>query len=151
DIPEFTSFLKRIYKYVDITKPSLDDCARIFSSELEPSEYAQLFIQWGAKIVIISMGADGCLLATAEGEEYLLFANPVSVVDVTGAGDAYWAGFLTALLADKPPLEAARQGQAIAELKIKTLGPLTQLPGSEMLEKMIASVRYKKKPVVVKK
>ncbi|MEA3352041.1 MAG: PfkB family carbohydrate kinase, partial [Chloroflexota bacterium] len=42
DIPEFTSFLKRIYKYVDITKPSLDDCARIFSSELEPSEYAQL-------------------------------------------------------------------------------------------------------------
>jgi len=48
------------------------------------------------------------------------------VVDATGAGDAFWAGFLMALL-DNYPLKACVQiGQMIAGIKLQQTGPLSQ-------------------------
>jgi fructokinase len=146
DVQDFNALLEEVYRSVDITKPSLDDCERIFSAGLDPRAYAQRFIQWGAKIVILTMGSDGVLLATAEGEGYRLFANQIKVEDVTGAGDAYWAGFLTAILEGKEPLEAARHGQALAEIKIGTVGPLTHAPDRLNLEQITRSIRYQTLP-----
>jgi fructokinase len=148
DVQDFNALLEKVYRNVDITKPSLDDCERIFSSGLAPREYAQRFIQWGAKIVILTMGSDGVLLATAKGEQYRLFANEITVEDVTGAGDAYWAGFLTAILQGKTPIQAARHGQALAEIKIGTVGPLTQAPDPSDLEDIARSIRYQALPPV---
>jgi fructokinase len=146
DVQDFNALLEKVYRNVDITKPSLDDCERIFSSGLNPRAYAQRFIQWGAKIVILTMGSDGVLLATAEGEQYRLFANEIKVEDVTGAGDAYWAGFLTAILDGETPLQAARHGQALAEIKIGTVGPLTHAPDRNELDEIARSIRYQALP-----
>ncbi len=142
DVQDFTHLLERIYQNVDITKPSLDDCERIFSSGLEPWGYVQRFLDWGAKIVILTMGSQGVLLATTQGERYRLFANQLHVEDVTGAGDAYWAGFLTAILSGNSPLDAACQGQALAEIKIGTVGPLTHAPDRATIEEIKQSIRY---------
>lgn len=144
DTPNMPSLLERAFEYIDITKPSLDDCARIFSPGLDPSEYAQRFIQWGAKIVMLTMGSEGILMLTAQGEEYRIYANPIHVQDVTGAGDAFWAGFLSALLAGESPLSAARQGQALAETKIGTVGPLAHFPNRERLSGKGEAIRYEK-------
>ena len=142
DMPDFTSFLEKSFQYVDITKPSLDDCERIFSPGLKPTQYAQRFIQWGAKIVILTMGDKGVLLTTASGEVYNMIPNPISVSDVTGAGDAFWAGFLTSLLEGRSPLEAAQMGQALAEIKIETVGPLSIPPDRSFLKERAQSIRY---------
>jgi fructokinase len=144
DIANFTSLLERAYQYIDITKPSLDDCMRIFSPGLDPLEYTQRFIQWGAKIVILTMGADGVLLTTAEGETDHILANQIAVADVTGAGDAYWAGFLTAILENKTPLEAGLYGQALAEIKIETVGPLPQSLDLGVLANRVQAIRHQK-------
>ncbi len=142
DIPDFLSLLEEAYQYVDITKPSLDDCERIFSPGLDPIEYAHQFINWGAKIVILTMGDKGVLLTTAAGDVYNMFSNPISVSDVTGAGDSFWAGFLTSILEGKSPLEAAQMGQALAEVKIETVGPLTIPPDRNFLTERAQSIRY---------
>ncbi len=142
DVPDLISTLKDIYQYVDITKPSLDDCERILSPGLEPIEYARHFISWGAKFVILTMGDMGVLLTTDTGDVYNMIPNPISVSDVTGAGDAFWAGFLTSILEGKSPLEAAKLGQALAEVKIETVGPLLIPPDRKFLEERAESIRY---------
>jgi len=144
DTPDFISILEGVFQYVDITKPSLDDCERIFSPGLEPIEYAQQFIEWGAKFVILTMGDKGVLLATAAGDTFNILPNPISVSDVTGAGDAYWAGFLTSIIEGEQPLEAALMGQALAEIKIETVGPLSIPPDRNFLEDKAKLIRYQK-------
>ena len=143
DIPNYTSFLEQAYNFVDYTKPSLDDCERIFSPGLEPADYARRFIQWGAKIVLLTLGAEGTLLTTSTGEQYLLRSNPINVADVTGAGDAFWSGFLSATLAGKTPIEAALNGQAMAEIKLETVGPLKQAPDPVIIRAKINAIQYK--------
>jgi len=90
------------------------------------------------------MGDNGTLLITAAGDVYNMFPNPISVSDVTGAGDAYWAGFLTSILDGKSPLDAAKFGQALAEIKIESVGPLTIPPDRNFLEDRAQSVRYQR-------
>jgi fructokinase len=74
------------------------------------------------------MGHRGVLLATADGNQVHIKPGQVEVADVTGAGDAFWAGLLTALLDGYRPDEAARIGQMVAEVKISTVGPVPQMP-----------------------
>ena len=97
---------------------------------------------------IILMGYHGCgktslgtLLATASGERWQLHPNPVTVVDVTGAGDSYWGGLIYALLDGRTPLEAACFGQAVAEYKIGRIGQIQQQPDIEKLYQISKTVK----------
>ena len=75
------------------------------------------------------------ILGTASGERIHILANPVSVEDVTGAGDAYWSGLLAGLYQGFSPLTAAKLGQAVAEYKIGFLGPVAKfLPFQHYLQ-----------------
>jgi len=109
---------------VTVTKPSRDDCARLFGPDLPPEDCIRRFLDWGADIVALTMGASGVLLATAGGDRFQITPGKVNVVDTTGAGDAFWSGLLTSLLDGFPPQQAARLGQAVAEAKIGRVGHL---------------------------
>ncbi|HKJ27999.1 MAG TPA: carbohydrate kinase family protein, partial [Anaerolineales bacterium] len=143
DKPNFTDILIDAFQLVDITKPSLEDCARLFGPRNTPDEYAQIFLDWGAEIVLISMGERGVYLACATGEQYEISATEnLKVVDVTGAGDAYWAGFLSGYLQDLEPINAARMGQAFAEKKISQVGPLRIVPNWDELNELASKIKY---------
>jgi fructokinase len=148
DTSSFLTSIRQTFQLVDVTKPSLDDCERIFAPGLEPTEYCQRFHEWGAKTVILSMGSKGVILSTSSGECYTLHPNKISVADVTGAGDAFWAGFLSAKLDGKSDLDAALQGQALAEIKIETVGPLDEIPSSPELISRARSIQYHKSKVI---
>jgi sugar/nucleoside kinase (ribokinase family) len=136
DTSDFLSILQDLYQLITITKPSLDDSRRIFGPDLKPQEYLENFLKLGPKMVILTMGADGVLLGTSDGNRYHLQASSVPVVDVTGAGDAYWSGVLAGLIQSRTPLESARLGQALAEYKIGILGPIQEyLPWEVYLER----------------
>lgn len=124
DLPDFISSLKEFYKYITVTKPSLDDSIRIFGSGLKPIQYLEKFLKLGPEIVVLTMGAEGSLLGTAQGDRIHIHSNPAPVVDITGAGDAFWSGLLAGLYEGYPILTSARLGQVIAEYKIGFLGPI---------------------------
>jgi len=120
------SVFKNIYPYVSLTKPSLDDCTRLFGAGQTPEVYASHFLELGAKNVVLTLGNAGVLLANAEGTSYHS-ASQVEVVDVTGAGDSFWAGMLLATLDGYSVSNAVRVGQAVAAIKIQQVGPLSQM------------------------
>lgn len=119
------SVCARICPYVWLTKPSLDDCRRLFGPGLTPEAYAQKFLELGVRHVVLTMGQGGALLADASG---IVFqpASQVEVVDVTGAGDSFWAGLLLAAVDGYTLHDAMRVGLAVAAIKIQQVGPLAQ-------------------------
>jgi fructokinase len=120
---EARDVLEQMLSYATITKPSLDDASRIFGAGEEPEAYIQRFHEMGPPIVVLTMGADGILLSE-EGETTYIPARPVEVVDATGAGDAFWAGFLVALLDGNSLERCALFAREIVERKLSTVGPL---------------------------
>src|SRR5712692_501844 len=116
---------EKIYPSVFLTKPSLDDCIRIFGEGQSPESYAAHFLSWGAKEVVLTMGPAGVLHVNAEGASYYSM-HQVEVVDVTGAGDSFWSGLLLATLDGYTMPDAIRVAQAVAEIKLQQVGPLSQ-------------------------
>ncbi|MCD0451864.1 sugar kinase [Actinocorallia sp. API 0066] len=89
----------------------------------EPELAAKVLTAWYPQVVI-KMGDEGALWYTnGRPEPIVAPADPVEkVVDGTGAGDAFIAGFLPAWLDGKPPAEALAAGNRLAARAITHLG-----------------------------
>jgi sugar/nucleoside kinase (ribokinase family) len=72
-------------------------------------------------IVAVKLGAEGALVVR-EDEALRLPANRVKVVDSTGAGDAFDAGFLRAFLDGRPLAEMLAMGVACGTLSTRAAG-----------------------------
>ena len=119
------SIFARICPYVSLVKPSLDDCTRLFGGGQTPEAYAAHFLAWGVQHVVLTMGSAGVLLVNAEGTSYYS-TRQREVVDVTGAGDSFWAGLLVAIQDGYAMPEAIYAAQAVAAIKVQQVGPLSQ-------------------------
>lgn len=121
---EAVQVIREMYQYVDITKPSLDDAGRIFGGDYEPEQYIEMFHEMGARTVVLTMGAEGLLLSDDGHLICHVPTRPVEVADATGAGDAFWAGFLVALLDENPLERCALFAREVVEMKLTRVGPL---------------------------
>jgi sugar/nucleoside kinase (ribokinase family) len=82
---------------------------------------ARAVLSLGTEAVLVSTGAQGCSLVTAD-KRVDLPAFPAPVVDTTGCGDACSAGFITGLLRGWPAEDAAWLAMAAASLVVTGLG-----------------------------
>lgn len=90
----------------------------------------------GIKTVVLTRGAHGALIATAEGMTSVP-SSVVDVVDTTGAGDAF-SGTLAAALAQGSDMEtAARRATAAGALACTRLGVIPSLPHTAQLEALL--------------
>ena len=121
--------LEELLPMVDMVKPSLED-ARCLYGQMDPQKYLRLFSSLGPPLVVLTMGQEGCLLHR-EGQTTNVPGYEVKVVDSIGAGDAFWAGFLLSWLGGRTPVDAARFGNAVAALKVGTVGAIAPLPLAE--------------------
>ncbi len=119
---EAQEVMRHFMRYVTLTKPSLDDAARLFGPDLTPEAYLDRFHAMGPRLVVLTMGVQGMWLSV-DGERLFLPAQPVEVVDATGAGDAFWAGFLTAMVEGNPLDLCLHFAREVVGLKLRTLGP----------------------------
>jgi ribokinase len=72
---------------------------------------------------VVKCGADGVVVcAAASGRPRTVTAQATEVVDVTGAGDAFAAGYLVALAGGADPAEAAGAGNLLAARAVATVG-----------------------------
>lgn len=67
---------------------------------------------YGVEVALVTLGADGCLVADPDGVTHVP-GQLVTVVDTVGAGDAFSAGFLSAWLRGHSPTEAAVIGNTL--------------------------------------
>ncbi|KAF5416056.1 MAG: putative sugar kinase [Candidatus Methanogaster sp.] len=81
----------------------------------------------GAEIVVVTLGGDGCYIRTSD-TEISIPGLAARVVDTTGAGDAFSAGFLYGLLADEPLGVCGRLGNFVAAKCIEAVGAREGLP-----------------------
>ena len=84
--------------------------------ELLKSELDRL----GMKAMVVTMDSKGAVYANAEGEAGHCPSHPVTVVDTTGAGDAFFAGASVGLLRRLPFADACKFGTEVAARVIGT-------------------------------
>jgi ribokinase len=88
----------------------------------EPAAGARWLLERGPLTVAITLGRDGCLVATSDGESERIEGLPVEPRDTTGAGDCFAGAFLFALCRQRGPIEAGRLANTMAALSTTELG-----------------------------
>jgi ribokinase len=88
---------------------------------------ARALIAEGIQIVAVKLGKKGCYVTNGV-EKHLIDAYQVNVIDTTGAGDAFCAGFLYGLLTGKDLYTCGRLGNYVASRKIGEKGARQGLP-----------------------
>ncbi len=108
-----------------LAKMSEDDAERLYGRAISPQEAIADLHRMGASVVCFTMGGRGSIISYENGQKTIeIPARKIDVVDATGAGDAYWAGFLTAFCDKKDIETCAKAGVNMAVLKLTTMGPL---------------------------
>lgn len=115
--------LKYAMPFIDYFLPSIEE-ARELSGLEDVEEIADYFLSMGPHTVAIKLGKDGCFAKDGKtGEKhYVPTYTNVKVVDTTGAGDSFCAGFLSALAVNKPLLECARFANAVGTFCVMAAG-----------------------------
>lgn len=134
-VPERSDYIRQIIQQADAFLPSEMEIRSLFGEETGYLDAAQSLCAWGAKLVIVKMGAEGVLVVEENGRYTHLPSyhqlNDPRVIDVTGAGDAFCGGFMVGLAHTQDPIQAAQMGLATASIIVEgygTLYPLTQPP-----------------------
>jgi len=117
--------LQRICRFFDVVKASIEDLEYILG--IGPSDYedaTKLLLRWGANIVVVTLGRDGAFVST--GERSMRFPayleDQGDVLDQTGAGDCFSAGFLSEFLVTQDPFEATLHGNVVTSFVIERTG-----------------------------
>jgi fructokinase len=107
-----------------LVKFSEVDWGRLYGYPLvEPATAAEYLLRLGARAACITLGDKGCFVSNGT-ESHFLPSRPVQVSDTTGAGDAFWSGFLSAWLDGHSLAHCAMAGRKMAEKKLEHYGPL---------------------------
>ena len=88
--------LEAVLAHTDVFLPN-DDEARAITGESDPARQAEVFSECGVGTVVITLGARGALARTRE-MTLRAAAFRVEVIDPSGSGDAFDAGFMFGLL-----------------------------------------------------
>lgn len=99
----------------------------LLTGEADYCKGADFMIEMGVKIVAVKLGSKGCYVT--DGQERLRIEPfKVKVVDTTGAGDAFCAGFLYGLIKNKSLSECGRLANFVASRCIMEMGARAGLP-----------------------
>jgi sugar/nucleoside kinase (ribokinase family) len=131
--PNLTKVVNVCLPYVDYFMPNYEEAAMI-SGLRRPTEIIRYFLDWGAKCTILRLGANGSTIGLLEGGVLRELRTPafnVPVVDSTGCGDAYNAGFIKGLSVGWDLEKCAWLGCACGGLVIQGLGSDTGIESFE--------------------
>lgn len=112
---------------VDIITPNETE-ALALTEEDTPEAAARSLLERGVRIVIITLGEAGALLATSPTIIRRIPGFSVNPIDATGAGDAFSGGLSVALLREMDFEDAVRYANAVAALSVTRSGAQSSLP-----------------------
>ena len=116
---------------IDYITPNEDE-ARFFTGEDKPEKMAEAFLAKGVKNVIIKLGGRGCFLMNSN-EKIHLYAHKIDVVDATGAGDNFMAGFVSEIIRGSDVKKALSFANACGAICATAVGTGTALRDREQV------------------
>ncbi|MCB0381755.1 MAG: carbohydrate kinase [Psychroserpens sp.] len=112
-------------KFNPLIKISEDDMFRLFEENVSHDQIFEFFHNEGVDIVCLTLGSKGVKLSQKNKELIELPAIKIEkVMDATGAGDAFWSGFLFAYIKNKKLEECLEVALKLAALKLQNVGRL---------------------------
>ena len=112
-------------KFNPLIKISEDDMLRLFEKELPHEEIFEFFHHQGVDTVCLTLGSNGVKLSQKGKDIIQMPAIKIDkVMDSTGAGDAFWSGFLFAYIKEKSINECLDIALKLAALKLQNVGRL---------------------------
>jgi len=122
---EALKVIKSYCKFNPLVKISEDDMLRLFEQKLVHDAIFDFFHSQGVEIVCLTLGSNGVKLSQKGKDVIQLPAIKIDVVqDATGAGDAFWSGFLFAYIKEKPIEKCLEVALQLAALKLQNVGRL---------------------------
>ncbi len=113
---------RQALQYVDILKVNEHEIESL-TGFADCDRAAQVLAQWGVKEILITLGSYGSRIYRDGAKHEIRAFRPQAIVDATGCGDTYMAGYLYMRSLGKPIPQCARFAAAIAALKIAKSGP----------------------------
>ena len=122
---------------IDYITPNEDE-GRFFTGEDEPEKMAAAFLAKGVKNVVLKLGGRGCLLMNSSETIYVP-AHRIDVVDATGAGDNFMAGFVSELIRGSDMRDALEFANACGAICTTAVGTGTALKNREQVLRMLSA------------
>lgn len=111
-LPEALAYFEAALPHIDYLMPN-DEQVLGWTAATDLHEGCRRLVERGARCVVATAGAKPTVIATADGITEVP-TYPVDVVDTTGCGDSFSAGFLRGISLGLDPVGAARLGNATA-------------------------------------
>jgi sugar/nucleoside kinase (ribokinase family) len=116
---------KEALQYVDVLKANESEML-VLTGHSDVRHSARVLFEWGVKEVVITLGSRGSVIYNGQKFYTISAYTPVTaVVDATGCGDTYMAGYLYKRIRGAQWQEAGEFAAAMATLKIESSGPFT--------------------------
>lgn len=142
--------MRSMIPYVDLMKISEEE-TMLLTGESDYKKAAEILVQSGVKIVAVTLGKQGAFVQTEHGGQLVKgFRN--KAIDATGAGDAFWGGFLFQFsrcekapenITAKEAAEFADFGNAVASVCVQKHGAIPAMPNMTQVIEQLQQERIK--------
>jgi 2-dehydro-3-deoxygluconokinase len=123
------STIEEALSIVDIALPSRED-VRLLLGVDDPTEQIDRLQRIGVREIALTLGAGGCLIADGDVRARLPAPHVTSIIDTSGAGDAFNGAYLATRLRGGSAAEAARSGLALGSRVVAHAGAVVPLSAS---------------------
>jgi len=137
--PDTWQFVEPLLPHIDYFIPSIEE-AEILSGLSGVEENIKFFQSRGVTCPVLTMGGEGSLIAMGDDRIHVP-AYDIEVVDTTGCGDAYTAGFIAGLADNRSLTDCAHLGTASASLVASGLGSDAGITDRAQVEAAMAAWR----------
>lgn len=110
------NFLNALRHKPFLVKPNKEELEALFQCTIKGHEHllklAKTVQEMGAKNVLVSLGGDGAILLTEDGETFYEKAPKGKIFNTVGAGDSMVAGFMAGIIQNRTLQESLKLGIA---------------------------------------
>ena len=133
---ESIDLIADILPTLDVFAPSYSEAAILLKMK-DPREMVGELLSRGVGMAVIKAGADGCVLGDRDGTEHVP-AYKTEVVNTTGAGDNFSAGFLYGLCRGYSKISCAKLGNAAGAITVSALASTGVVKSFAQVENFMA-------------
>jgi len=135
--------MRSVLHLVDVIKIS-DEETELLTGESSPEKAAQVLLNKGIGTVVVTLGKHGALIMNQRTKRSVQ-PHDCTVVDTTGAGDAFWGGFLYKLaagsvhpqdLSERESVDYVVFANAVATHCVQKRGAIPAMPDLDSVMKL---------------